>query len=137
MNFIGAQSTWECINQKQKWEEQAKAWWKRFPFLVSSHNSCYFFPMPGAKCSILNCSASRLHKGIWIFKVRGGDDEFSTKWREKLINIVIRDRVVDCEAVAVNLTNQAIPFSKGLPLIITSTPENKESKCLSLYCGLL
>ncbi len=51
--------------------------------------------MPGANCSIYNCNVSRGHKGIAIFKIPGEDDEFSTKWRSQLINIVTKDRVID------------------------------------------
>eukprot|EP00794_Sanderia_malayensis_P001236 gene1236-1360_t len=51
--------------------------------------------MPGANCSIYDCSTARGHKGISIFKVPGEDDEFSKKWRSQLINIVTKDRVID------------------------------------------
>ena len=53
--------------------------------------------MPGDNCSILGCpvSRSRKYKGIGIYKVPSGDSEWETKWREKLVAIVTRDRVVD------------------------------------------
>lgn len=51
--------------------------------------------MPGANCSIYNCSTSRRHSGLGIFKLPAPKDEFNKKWREQLLNIVIRDRVVD------------------------------------------
>ena len=51
--------------------------------------------MPGANCSIYNCSTSRKDKGIAIFKNPAGDDDFNRKWRENLVNIITRDRVID------------------------------------------
>ena len=50
--------------------------------------------MPGANCSIFG-STSRKNKGIAIFKVPSGDDEFNKGWRSKLVNIIIKDREVD------------------------------------------
>ena len=51
--------------------------------------------MPGANCAILNCSTSRNKKGIAIFRVPTGEDDFSKKWRENIINIVTKDRIID------------------------------------------
>ena len=51
--------------------------------------------MPGANCSIYNCCTSRRHSGLGIFKLPAPKDEFHKKWREQLLNIVTRDRVVD------------------------------------------
>ena len=51
--------------------------------------------MPGANCSIFGCSVSRRTSGIAIFKIPGGNDEFSSSWREKLVNIITKDRVID------------------------------------------
>lgn len=53
--------------------------------------------MPGANCSIYNCYTSRTEKfkGVAIFKVPAGKDEFNSNWREKLICIITKDRVVD------------------------------------------
>ena len=50
-----------------------------------------------ANCAIFNCSSSRKdkYKGISLFKVPGGNDEFSHNWSMKLINIITKDRVVD------------------------------------------
>ena len=38
-----------------------------------------------ANCAIFNCSSSRKdkHKGISLFKVPGGNDEFSHNWSMK------------------------------------------------------
>ena len=50
-----------------------------------------------ANCAIFNCSSSRKdkYKGISLFKVPGGNDEFSHNWSMKLIYIITKDRVVD------------------------------------------
>ena len=50
--------------------------------------------MPGANCSIFGCTTSRYTKGLAVLKVPGGDDEYNKSWREKLVNIVTKDRVV-------------------------------------------
>ena len=57
--------------------------------------------MPGANCSIFGCGTSRTHKGVPIFKVPSCNDEFSWKWRKKLVHIIAKDRVIDA-----NLKNQ-------------------------------
>ena len=51
--------------------------------------------MPGANCSIFGCSTSRNHVGIALHRIPKKDDEYSCNWREKLIQIITRDRVVD------------------------------------------
>lgn len=51
--------------------------------------------MPGANCSIYGCSTSRKKKGIAIFRVPTGDDEFNTKWRENIVSIITKDRIID------------------------------------------
>lgn len=53
--------------------------------------------MPGDNCSIYGCGTSRSkkYKGVGIFKIPSGVDSFNTKWREQLLNIVTRDRVID------------------------------------------
>jgi hypothetical protein len=53
--------------------------------------------MPGDNCSILGCPVSRRakYKGIGIYKVPSGDGKFETSWREKLVAVIIRNRVVD------------------------------------------
>ena len=64
--------------------------------------SCYCLSgptknMPGDNCSIFGCPVSRSskYKGIGIYKVPSGDSDFEKTWREKLIAIIVRDRVVD------------------------------------------
>ena len=47
--------------------------------------------MPGSNCSIFGCSTSSKHKGIAIFKLPSGDDEYNKAWREKLVNIITRE----------------------------------------------
>ena len=50
--------------------------------------------MPGANCAIFGCPISRKH-GLAIFKVTSKDDKWSTEWRNKIIDVITRDRVVD------------------------------------------
>ena len=53
--------------------------------------------MPGDNCSIYGCSVSRRsqYKGIPLFKVPSGEGEFETSWRQKLIAVITKDRVID------------------------------------------
>ena len=51
--------------------------------------------MPGANCSIFGCSTSRSHVGISLHRIPKKDDEFSTNWRQKLVQVITRDRVID------------------------------------------
>jgi len=51
--------------------------------------------MPGANCSIFGCSTSRDHIGISLHRIPQKDDDFSSNWREKIVQIITRDRVVD------------------------------------------
>ena len=51
--------------------------------------------MPGAYCSIFGCPVSRNHVGLSMFRIPTKDDECSINWRQKLLNIVTRDRVID------------------------------------------
>ena len=53
--------------------------------------------MPGANCSIFGCSTSRREKGVSLFKLPVAKDLFSTKWREELVSIITRDRVLDAD----------------------------------------
>ena len=48
--------------------------------------------MPGANCSIFGCPTSRRSKGIAIFRVPTGEDEYSKNWRHKIVNVVTKDR---------------------------------------------
>ena len=50
--------------------------------------------MPEANCSIFGFTTSRYTKDLAVLKVPGGDDEYNKRWREKLVNIVTKDRVV-------------------------------------------
>ena len=63
--------------------------------------------MPGANCSIYGCSSSRRNKGIAIFKVPQGDDEYNSNWRKKIINVVIKDRQLDSSLKA-QISNKSI-----------------------------
>lgn len=49
--------------------------------------------MPGANCAIFGCSTYQKHK--IIFKVLTKDDEYCADWKQKTINIITKDRVID------------------------------------------
>ena len=49
----------------------------------------------GANCSIYGCHTSRKHKDIGIFCMPTAKDEFTKQWRAEMINIILRDRVID------------------------------------------
>ena len=53
--------------------------------------------MPGDNCAIFDCSVSRSrkYKGISLYKIPSGDQEFEKKARDQWINIVTKDRVID------------------------------------------
>jgi len=51
--------------------------------------------MPGANCSIYGCNTSRNHKDIGIFGIPTSKDDFTKKWREEMLNIIIKGRVKD------------------------------------------
>ena len=53
--------------------------------------------MPGANCSIFGCTKSRTTKGLAIFGIPKKDDEWHRDWREKLVNIITKDREVDAD----------------------------------------
>ena len=62
-----------------------------------------------ANCAIFDCFSSRKEKyiSISLFKVPGGNDEFSLNWSMKLINIIMKDRVVD-EKLRKNVTEKKL-----------------------------
>ena len=54
--------------------------------------------MPGSNCSIYGCAMSTKkgkEQDIAMFGIPKKDDDYSVKWREKLVAIITRDRVVD------------------------------------------
>ena len=53
--------------------------------------------MSGDNCSIYGGTVSRKakYKGISLFKLPCGDGEFETSWRNKLVAIITKDRVID------------------------------------------
>ena len=65
--------------------------------------------MPGANCSIFGCTKSRTTKGLAIFGIPKKDDEWHRDWREKLVNIITKDREIDADLkenrfISVNFT---------------------------------
>ena len=55
--------------------------------------------MPGINCSIVGSTVSQRSKyqGCGIYKVPSGEDEFESRWRNKLIAIITRDGAVDTD----------------------------------------
>ena len=53
--------------------------------------------MPGANCSIVGYTTSRSkkNKGITIFRVTRGKDEWSVDWRKRLVKAITKDRILD------------------------------------------
>ena len=51
--------------------------------------------MPGENCAIYGCSSSRRNKGISLWKLPTPNTDFNKKWRADLLNIVLKDRVMD------------------------------------------
>ena len=51
--------------------------------------------MPGSHCSLYGCTKSRTTEGLAFFRIPTKDDKYSTEWRDKLIDIITRDREVD------------------------------------------
>ena len=63
--------------------------------------------MGGANCSVAGCTVARQLNGPSIFKVTTGKDEFNTKWREKLVHIIIKDRTIDKD-LAIQIENNTL-----------------------------
>ena len=51
--------------------------------------------MPGGNCAIYGCNTSRIHVGISLHKVPQKDDDYSSNWRRKLVDIIVKDRELD------------------------------------------
>ena len=53
--------------------------------------------MPGDNCAIFDCSVWRSgkYKGISLYKIPSGDQEFEKKARDQWMNIITKDRVID------------------------------------------
>ena len=53
--------------------------------------------MPGANCSVIGCTKSRTTKGLAVFGIPKKDDEWHRDGREKLVNIITKDREIDVD----------------------------------------
>ena len=51
--------------------------------------------MPGANCSVYGCYTSRYSRGIAIFSLPKGQDNYNVQWRRKLIEIITKDRLIE------------------------------------------
>lgn len=51
--------------------------------------------MPGANCSVYGCATSRRTKYISIFGLPAGEDDYNANWRQQMVNIITKDRVID------------------------------------------
>ena len=71
--------------------------------------------MVGSNCSIYGFLNSRNKiKGLGIFRIPTKDDEYSKNWRNALVKIITKDRVVD---------NQLREQKKDLYIFVTYTTE--------------
>ena len=53
--------------------------------------------MVGCNCSIYGCNTSRRHVGLAIFKIPKPSNAFNTEWRENVLKVVLKDRVLDSQ----------------------------------------
>ena len=51
--------------------------------------------MPGENISIFNCQSSYVAPGISFFRVPTKDVEYSTNYRNSIVAVIARDRVID------------------------------------------
>ena len=53
--------------------------------------------MPGENCSVFGCPVCRCkeYRGISLFKVPAGKNDFDKNWRTRLVAVITEDRVVD------------------------------------------
>ena len=51
--------------------------------------------MPGANCSVFGCGTCRNQKEFSIFKLPSAKDDYHTKWRNDILHVISRDRVID------------------------------------------
>ena len=51
--------------------------------------------MPGANCAFPSCGVSRRHSGVGIFQIPKRNDTFHMEWRENLLAVLKKYRVVD------------------------------------------
>ena len=73
--------------------------------------------MPEANCSIFGCTKSRTTKGLAIFSIPKKDYEWHRDWREKLVNIIAKDKEIDANLEARFKENCCIYVSFTLPKI--------------------
>ena len=53
--------------------------------------------MPGANCSKFTCTKSRTTIGLAVFVIRKKDDNWHRDWREKLVNIITKEREMEAD----------------------------------------
>ena len=53
--------------------------------------------MPGENCCIVNCSRSRKDKGVSLWKLPTPKNPEFKKWREDMLQIILRDRVLNTD----------------------------------------
>ena len=51
--------------------------------------------MPGANCCIPGCNVYHKKDGLSLFKIIKATDEWSKTWRDKVIGVVLKYRVID------------------------------------------
>ena len=53
--------------------------------------------MPGENCAIFGCGTCRNQSIYGIFKIPSPKDDFNKKWREEMLSLITRDRIVDAK----------------------------------------
>ena len=51
--------------------------------------------MPGLSCALPQCNVYQQKGGPSLFKITKLDDEWSRNWREKVVNVISKVRVLD------------------------------------------
>ena len=66
-------------------------------FKVKGLSLCFVLNlrMPRENCSIFNRHSFRAAPGISLFRLPRKDDEYSANWRNNIVAIITRDRVID------------------------------------------
>lgn len=67
--------------------------------------------MPGVNCATFGCSTCRGDKGIFLYKVPAGKDQFSRWCYEKLIAVIVKNSMID-QSLKMQIENKSLHFSE-------------------------
>ena len=78
--------------------------------------------MPGANCSVFGCPVClcKEYRGISLFKVPTGKNDFDTNWRTRLVAVITEDRVVDASLQAQVERNNLYIYVNAISLKINN-----------------